>query len=162
MSCLPAFLVILFLKVLSHFLTTGRALQSSTHQHIAQSRNELSHFILFFYICQILIVSIYALNKFSVNIFTLHVIFQYYFIESKNFDANSHWLGSAKVCPPPYLLLVFQAYRKKIFLINFLIIDYQVKFNYSLWTSYHTCEIPKVQKPQSLLANVWSKESFLI
>lgn len=70
--------------------------------------------------------------KLSVNLLTLYVFFQYHFIGSIYFDANSHWHGSSKAYSPPYsqILLIWGFFENESRrLYNFSVSTYQVKFN---------------------------------
>lgn len=94
------------------------------------------------------LISTFIPNKFPVNIFTLFVIIQYYFIANTYFDANSHWPESARACPPTYsrfcyFRLVYGKWKYSRVLIFFSMIFYQVKFNHRLRTTYHSCENTK-------------------
>lgn len=108
--------------------------------NIAHSRNEFAHFICLF--CLIL-TTVYTLNKLPINIFVLYKIIQYCFNARINSDAYPVWLRSAKACPPSYSHVCYfgLAYGKMkvgFFFINFAIITYWLKFNYSLRTSFNT------------------------
>lgn len=65
--------------------------------------------------------------KLSVNLLTLYVFFQYYFIGSIYFDANSHWHGSSKVYYFANLGWFIENENRRLY--NFSVSTYQVKFN---------------------------------
>lgn len=69
------------------------------------------------------------------------ILLLFYYIASIYINANSHCLGSAKASPPSYSPFAISSWffkKENKFLINLTTITYQVKFNYSSWTSNNT------------------------
>lgn len=80
-------------RPLSYLLLESFSMKTKPNSHIKKKR--LIGSFWYFKNCQILIF-MHTPNTFLLSIFTFYVISQYYFIASKRFYFNSHWLGLAK------------------------------------------------------------------
>lgn len=95
-----------------------------------------------FNICKIF-TFMFTLNKFSVSIFTHHVITQFYSIESIYFDRDYPltWIHQS-VFTTLLSFLLFSGWfieNESKFVINFTSMTYHVKFNHSLQALSHKC-----------------------
>lgn len=134
----PAFLVTIFWKVQCNSFTRGRASQALYPLKLKSRIQETNCHILFVQHLSFLNFYVYC-KEVPSNIITLYVINQYHFILSLYFDENFHWFGSAQRDYHLTLKRVLISKNESSGSINITLIIYQVKFNFSLQTSYVLC-----------------------